>query len=178
MYIYKGAQVKCELQHPGRSIITPLPGSFFWPPLSHCAVIPEKKFGIILKHVISTYIRNKVKLSHYRPGQTLRLPGDWGPQISRQLAHEGGTVVSPTHQLSLPPPPRKYSWYSFLLEAKLTPGNHSAARRIMSMKNFNDASGIEPASFWLVVQCLNQMCHRVPQIIYMYVYNLHKSGNA
>jgi len=29
-------------------------------------------------------------------------------------------VVSPTHQLPLPP--RKHSWYSFLLEAELTPG--------------------------------------------------------
>jgi len=34
--------------------------------------------------------------------------------------HEGGKVVSPMHQLPLPP--RKYSWYSFLLEAESTPG--------------------------------------------------------
>ena len=45
--------------------------------------------------------------------------GDWGSQIFRQSAHEGGKVVSPTHQppLSL----RKYSWYSFLLEAGSNP---------------------------------------------------------
>jgi hypothetical protein len=36
--------------------------------------------------------------------------------------------------------PRKYSWYSFLLEAKLTQG-HSAARWIMSMKNSNYTIG-------------------------------------
>jgi len=38
----------------------------------------------------------------------------------RQWAHEGGKVVSPTHR----PPllPRKYSWYSYLLEAESTPG--------------------------------------------------------
>ena len=41
-------------------------------------------------------------------------------QISRQSAHEGGKVVSPMHRLPLPP--RKYSWYSFLLEAESTPG--------------------------------------------------------
>jgi hypothetical protein len=42
------------------------------------------------------------------------------PQTSRQLAHEGGKVVSPTHPPPLPP--RNYSWHSFLLEVESTPG--------------------------------------------------------
>jgi len=33
---------------------------------------------------------------------------------------DGGKVVSLMHQLPLSP--RKYTWYSFLLEAELTPG--------------------------------------------------------
>ena len=37
-----------------------------------------------------------------------------------QSAHEGGKFVSITHRPPLPP--RKYSWYSFLLEAESIPG--------------------------------------------------------
>ena len=51
-----------------------------------------------------------------------------GPEGSRKLrfpdfmttAQDGGKVVSLTHRLPLPP--RKYTWYSFLLEAESTPG--------------------------------------------------------
>ena len=40
-------------------------------------------------------------------------------QVSRRSAQEGVKVVHPTHRPPLPP--RKYSWYSFLLEAESTP---------------------------------------------------------
>ena len=51
-----------------------------------------------------------------------------GPEGSRNLrfpdfmtkAQDGGKVVSLTHRPPLPP--RKYTWYSFLLEAESTPG--------------------------------------------------------
>ena len=51
----------------------------------------------------------------------LGLQGFEVPRISRQSAHEGGKVVSPKHRLPLPS--RRYSRYSFLLEAKATQGS-------------------------------------------------------
>jgi hypothetical protein len=59
----------------------------------------------------------KVKLSHDSPLGLLEVEA---PRISRQSAHEGAKVVTPVHQVPLLP--RRYPWYSFLLEADLTPG--------------------------------------------------------
>ena len=61
-------------------------------------------------------IKVKVKQFHYSPGQALSVPAGGGSQISRQSAHEGDKVVSHTYRPPLPT--RKYSWYSFLLEAE------------------------------------------------------------
>jgi len=67
---------------------------------------------------VSTIVCVRILVLHSKgkaiPGPTLRIPGGWGSQISRQ-----GGKVNPTHRPLLPP--RKHSWYSFLLEAESTP---------------------------------------------------------
>jgi len=61
-------------------------------------------------------------------GKAIPLQAWTSPEGSRRFslpdfmttAHEGGKVVSRTHRPPLPP--RKYSWYTVLLEAESTPG--------------------------------------------------------
>jgi hypothetical protein len=97
------------------------------------------------------------KLKKGIPGQALRAAGGWGSQISRQSAHEGGKFVSPTHWPPLSP--RKYFWYSFLLEAKSTPVRPEG---FCQSKIQMTPSGIESATCRLVAQRLHQLRHRVP----------------
>jgi hypothetical protein len=126
--------------------------------LSEPMVTPDKPFSTPRPYARGQFHRFcKGKTIPSQPGQALRVPGGWGSQISRQSAPEDGKVVSPTHRPPLPS--RKYSCYSFLLEATraiLRPEG------LCQWKITVTPSGIEPATFRLVAQCLNQLRHRLP----------------
>ena len=74
------------------------------PVLPHVAYYFKCLIHVNSVRVTPGFSKQKVKQSHYRPGQTLRVPGGWGSQISWQSAHEGGKVVSPTQRPPLPLP--------------------------------------------------------------------------
>ena len=60
----------------------------------------------------------------------MSVPVVWGFHISRQSAHEGDEAIFT---------PRKYSWYSFILELS-RPQDHCAVGTIMSMKDSSDTT--------------------------------------
>jgi len=107
----------------------------------------------VSKPIIRRYNRmytafgKKIKQSHYRPGQALRVPGVWGSQISTQSAHEGGKVVSPTHQ-----PPLPQETFLVLISVRGWVDSRAIVRPegLCQWKNPMTPSGIEPATFRLV----------------------------
>ena len=81
-------------------------------------------------------------------GKGITLQAWTGSQVSRHSAHGGGTFVSPTHRPLLST--RKYSWYSFLLEAESTPVSQ-CGRNYYVNENFqwqHRGSNPRPSALW------------------------------
>ena len=123
--------------------------------IHHC-----ENFQIL--YSITFVIQGEYKILNIKKGKLVPLQAWTGPEGSSKLrfpdfvttAQDGGKVVSLTHRPPLPP--RKYSRYSFLIEAESTPGPKCDREDFMSMKNPLTPAGIEPATLRFVAQHLNQ----------------------
>jgi hypothetical protein len=87
----------------------------------------------------------------YMPEQALTLARGWGSHNSRQSAHAGGKVVSPTHWPPLPP----------VFLALISIGGRIEPRAIVRPEGL--CKWKIPTTYHSVAQCLNQLPHRVPR---------------
>jgi hypothetical protein len=111
---------------------------------------------------VSLIILQKLIFHSYPCNRPWRPTGLWeveGPTLSRQSVHRWRWGCQPYAPATLYP--QEDSWYSFLLRGWV---DHWAIVRLEGLGQLkkSTSSGLEPATFRLVAQSLNQLCYRVP----------------
>jgi hypothetical protein len=87
----------------------------------------------------------------------------WNSLIPRQSAHEGRKVVSPKHRPPLPPPhPQEILLVLISVRSRVDPRAIVWPEGLCQWKIPMTLSRIEPTTFRLAAQCLNQLGHRLP----------------
>jgi hypothetical protein len=104
-------------------------------------------FGRIMSVADVRLLDLKLKQSLYRAGQTLRVAGGWGSQISRQTGSLSALLTGSLFpQLTLEAESTSGPWWDRKhCYWKMTP------------------SGIETATFRLLAECFNELRHRIDQ---------------
>ena len=106
------------------------------------------------------FLNQKLKNKHVKSNPITGLDRPWGFQefeAPRFQYNRHMNVVTLSALRTGRLYPRKYSWYSFLLHVESTPGQEGLCQWKIPIT----PSGIEPATFRFVAQCLNQLRHHV-----------------
>jgi hypothetical protein len=113
-------------------------------------------------------VEKSLKFSRYRPGQALGFQEVEAPEFLDNWHRKGA-------RLSALRTGRLYPQEGFLV---LISGrglvDPRATMRLEGLSHWKiplTPSGIKPATFWLVAQCLNQLRHRVPLLVERFWWN-------